>query len=187
MTVRGVVSATSEKPFGDKVLHSFQLQGDRNYYGTGERRAPVEVGKAYEFEVKTSPSGRLSVDLSTLRPWDAGETQQAVPAQNYRSFGKTPFKGGKSEEEKAFWANREAREVKNDRLRELGATRNTALTLIGLMLQNGAVKLPAKESAREQTIYDMLNHYTDLLMKGPVAEAPTEEPKPTDPESDNWG
>lgn len=165
MSVRGVVSATSSMPFGNKVLHSFRLQGDNNYYNTGERVPPVEVGKSYEFETSLNAKGKHIVDLGSIRPWEGGEAIQAAPAKSFGAFNKT-FKSGKSEEEKAFWANREARETRNDRLRELGATRNTALSLISLLLANGAVKLPAKESAKETAIYEMLEHYTDLLMNG---------------------
>lgn len=177
--VRGVVRGISEKPFGDKVLYSFTLQNDRNYYGTGERKAPVEIGKAYEFETRVSPTGRISVDLGTLRPWEGGPAMQAAPAA---TVARKSFSGGfKGDPEKdAYWKNKEARDVHNDKMRELGATRNTALTLVSLMLANGAVKLPAKENAREAAIYSLFEHYTDALLKGKTEDTPEVEDGPTE-------
>jgi hypothetical protein len=159
------------------------LNGDRNYYGTGERKASIEVGKSYEFEIKTSPNGRINVDLSTLRPWEGGETMQSAPAQSFaRKFSPGGFKGDPQKDE--YWKNKEARDVHNDKLREVGATRNTALQLVGLMLANGAAKLPAKEANREEVIFRLFEHYTDLLLKGettPEGKSEVAQPDTTQP------
>lgn len=170
-SVKGVVQKTFAKPFGDKTLHSFTLQGNQTFYGTGERRL-VEEGKAYEFMTRTAPSGRISVENGTLRPWDApAGAIQAPPVQNFS--GGTPYKRAfqKDEGKDSYWKGKEDRDVRNDSLRELGATRNTAISLMTLMLANGAVKLPAKESAKEQALYELFEHYTELLMKGREVDA----------------
>lgn len=169
MAVRGVVNKVFSKDFDNKTLYSFTLQGDRNFYGTGERKAPVEVGKAYEFETRTTPSGRINVDLGTLRPWEDGPTLQAPPVQNFARRTSGGFKGDPDKD--AYWKNKEARDIQNDKMRELGATRNTAIALMQVMLANGAVKLPAKENAKEAALYALFEHYTDTLLKGKQAEA----------------
>ncbi len=184
-TVRGVVARTFERAFGNKTMHSFTIKGVEGFFGTGARKA-VEEGKSYEFEYSKNAKGFIDVNLSTLRPWESGVALQGesvrdtVNTSRYSSGGgKASFRGGKSEEEKGFWANREAREVKNDRLRELGATRNTALQLVTIMLANGAVKLPTKEAAREEAIDQLFEHYTDTLLKGKSTDEtpPAEEGK----------
>lgn len=172
--VRGVVQRTFEKPFPDgKVLHSFTLKGQDGFFGTGYRKAAIEVGKAYEFEYEIDPKGRKNVNLSTVRPWESGETIQAAPAASFRPAYQRMAKadGGKDD----YWRNKELRDVQNDKMRELGATRNTALTLVQLMLSNGAVKLPAKEAAREEVIFQLFEHYTDTLLKGKESESSKDE------------
>ena len=165
--VRGVVGRTFSKDFGSgKLYHSFVLKGQDGFFGTGYRKA-VEEGKSYEFEVSIDAKGRKNVDLSTLRPWENGEAIQAAPARAFKTYsGGAKADAGKDE----YWKNKELRDVNNDRMRELGATRNTALTLVSLMLANGAVKLPAKEANREEVIYQLFEHYTDVLMKGKQQE-----------------
>lgn len=166
--VRGVVGRTFSKDFGSgKLLHSFVLKGQDGFFGTGYRKA-VEEGKSYEFEVSIDAKGRKNVDLSTLRPWESGEAIQAAPAKTFRVGTGGGFKGDPAKDE--YWKNKELRDVNNDRMRELGATRNTALTLVSLMLANGAVKLPPKEANREEVIYQLFEHYTDVLMKGKQQE-----------------
>jgi hypothetical protein len=167
--VRGVVQRTFEKEFNNKLLHSFTIKGQDGFFGCGTRRPPVEAGKSYEFEFSVDPKGRKNVNLNTLRPWESGE---AISAPNVGSMvGKNPNKSGGSEK---FWEEKAAREIRNDGLRELGATRNTALTLVTLMLSNGAIKLPTKEANKEEVIYKLFEHYTAELLKAQTPEAQPE-------------
>lgn len=169
-TIRGVVQRTFSKQFENGTAYSFTLKGQDGFFSTGYRPA-VEQGKAYEFEYTTDPKGRKSVNLSTLRPWEAGDAVQAPPVRSFARSGGFKKDDGKDE----YWKNKEARDIQNDRLRELGATRNTAIALVDMMLRNGAVKLPAKEANKEEVIYALVEHYVDVLMKGQKDKEPAKE------------
>ena len=170
MAVRGVVQRTFQRDFDGKILYSFTLKGQDGFFGTGTKKAPVEVGKSYEFEVDVDGRGRKTVNLATIKPWESGE---AIQSPNVSSFAaRSRYAGGASKDQGKddYWRNKEARDLVNDRHRELGATRNTAIALVSLMLTNGAIKLPAKESSKEEVIYKLFEHYTEELLK--TKEAP---------------
>ena len=185
MSIRGVVSKLSSNEYNGKTLWSFRLRGDNNYYNTGDRVPPVTEGQSVEFTTRLSPSGKHQVQIDTIRPWEGGPSMEGVQISK---FAAKP--SGKSAEEKGYWEAKQARDVRNDHLRELGATRNTAIAFLNLLITSGSLKLPAAEAKREGVLWDALNHYTDKLMKGEEIKAPTEESKPepvATADGDDWG
>ena len=176
MSIRGVVSKVSSNQFNGKTLWSLRLQGDNNYYNTGERVPPVTEGASIEFDTKLSPSGKHSVLIESIRPWENGNIMQAVPANTVRKS---------ADPKESYWADKELRDKRNDLLRELGATRNTAIAFIKLLTDTGSLKLPAAEAKREAVLWEALDHYTKKLMG--VDEAPAEEAvKTTAQEETEW-
>ena len=175
MSIRGVVSKVSSNQFNGKTLWSLRLQGDNNYYNTGERPPHVHEGASIEFETKLSPSGKHSVLLETIRPWESGGVMQAAPANVIRRS---------ADPKDTYWADKELRDKRNDLLRELGASRNTAIAFIELLVKTEALKLPAKVGDREAVIWDALEHYTKKLMG--IKEEAAAEKAATPQEEGEW-
>jgi len=178
LSIRGVVSKISSTNHNGKTLWSIRLNGDNNYYNTGERVPPVQEGASIEFETKLSPSGRHGVLIETIRPWEGGSTMQAVPANTFPKYS-----AGSPNEKDTYWKDKEIRDKRNDALRELGATRNTAIAFVNLLIEADALKLPAADAKKEQVIWDAFVHYTDKLMG---KDTSPEVAKPAETTEEKW-
>jgi hypothetical protein len=152
-TFTGVVQRHGSKNWGDKVFNSFTLSGQQGWFNLGEKKPP-DVGTTISFEAKPNAKGFLQVDTKTIQYRTDGEAQTADVAKALP----------KSAEEKGFWGRKEDREVRNDHLRELGASRNTAIAIIDLMIKNEAIKLPAAAAKKEEFLWTVLDKYTQKLM-----------------------
>lgn len=163
--VEGVISKINSRPFGNKTFYSFALSGQDGFYGTGLKRPPVE-GTSVRFESKTNSKGYKDVDGAIEIRTDgeigpSGSVKQL--SQSVGNSGKSGANGG------AYWDRKEARDLVNDELRELGASRNTALAVIDLMIKHEAVRLPAV-AKREEFIWTLIDKYVDKL-RGKVDQA----------------
>lgn len=175
MSIKGVVSKVSSNHYNNKELWSFRLRGDNNYYNTGEIKPHVLEGQSIEFDTKLSPSGKHTALLDTVREW---KPDSDVPLSNtpMRGFVKSSFK--KDPDKDLYWANKEARDIKNDKLRELGATRNTAISFVELLVKVDGLKLPAAQNKKEEVLFEAVNHYTEKFLK-----THTDEPAPVGEET----
>jgi len=161
MSIKGVVSKVSSNHYNNKELWSFRLRGDNNYYNTGEIKPHVLEGQSIEFETKLSPSGKHTALLDTVREWkpDSDVPLTNTPVRGFvKSFKKDPDKD-------LYWANKEARDIKNDKLRELGATRNTAISFVEMLIKVDGLKLPAAQNKKEEVLFEAVNHYTEKFLK----------------------
>ena len=179
-TFTGVVQKHLTKPWGSKVFYSFTLQGRDGIFGTGLSKPPA-VGASITFEARTNPKGFLEADTKTIQYRADGEpTTAVVPKSN----------GGLTKDQ--YWTNKEARDIKNDAARELGATRNTAIAIIDLMLKHEAIPLPKKLADRQDYLFEVLDKYTNKLMgKGYDSSPKAVEAKETSEaeitkEEENW-
>lgn len=192
--VQGVVQKIATKPFGNKTFYSFAVSGVDGWFGTGVKRPPKE-GTSIKFNEKTNARGYLEVDgtIEVLADGVSGPAQSAYDAARTGavSNGATNKASGDISKD-AYWRGKESRDLVNDAARELGASRNTALTIIDLAIRNEVVKLPAA-AKREEFLWTLLDRYTAKLM-GKDEVVPKENTKAkeedvantTDPESDNW-
>lgn len=172
----GVVQRIISKPFKNKTFYSFTLSGQDGFFGTGERKPPAE-GTSVAFEADTNERGYLEVKPKTIQVRTDGvpETASVVKA------------AGKSAAEKGYWEGKQERDLRNDQQRELGASRNTAIALIDLMLKHEAVPMPKTANKREAYLWELLNAYTGRLMgktngsdTGSTNPSPVEEAKKED-------
>jgi hypothetical protein len=190
--VSGVVQRISEKPFNGKTFYSFAMSGQDGWYGTGIKRPPA-VGTSIRFNEKTNSKGYKEVDgsIETLADEAVGPVSGVSGAVS-ASAGQGGKSGGGSQS--AYWDRKEARDIANDANRELGASRNTAISIIDLAIKHEAIKLPAA-AKREEFLWTLLDRYTDKLMgrtdKGSDAKdseksssAKPAEDAPVD--NDNW-
>lgn len=186
--VEGVISRVNANPWKDKIFYSFALSGQEGWYNLGMKRPPKE-GTSVRFNFITNTKGFKDVEgpIEIRTDGSVGETpsvNQVVSTSSSKS---------KSPEEQGFWQRKEGREVRNDELREIGATRNTAIAIIDLMIKHEAVKLPAGTAKREGFLWDLLNRYVDKLrgkesIEKDASKENEKSPEPTsnDPEADGW-
>lgn len=182
MIYSGVIGRVGEKQFNGKTFYSFTLKGQEGWYNTGVKK-PYSEGTTVKFEAAPNQKGYLTVSgsLEVLKdgePGSAGTVAQTVS----KDSGSGSRAGG------VYWDRKEARDIVNDAARELGASRNTAISIIDLGLRNEVYKLPAA-AKREEFFFTLLDRITNRLMGGEVEtkDKPAEEQATTnDPESDKW-
>jgi hypothetical protein len=167
--VEGVISRINSTQFNGKNFYSFALNGQDGWYGTGIKRPPRE-GVSVRFEFKKNSKGYLEVDGPIEIRTDgevgpAGGVSTQERSANGSSVGYAGNSSGskKSPEERGYWDRKEQRDIKNDADRELGASRNTALNIIDLMIKHEAIKLPAV-AKREEFLWTLLGKYIARLM-----------------------
>jgi hypothetical protein len=154
--IQGVVGRVFEKPFGNKTFFSFSVNGQDGFFGTGMKRPPAP-GTSIKFNEKKNAKGYLEVDGSIEVLADG----VPAPAGTIQNVGKN---SGLGEGNRAgYWDLKNARDITNDAARELGASRNTAISIIDLALKNEAIKLPAA-AKREEFLWTLLDKYTAKLM-----------------------
>jgi hypothetical protein len=197
--VEGIIGRVSSRQFNGKNFYSFALNGQDGWYGTGIKRPPPE-GTSVRFESKKTPKGYLEVDgaIEIRTDGEAGTARISSNGSSNTSSGNAGVVGNsgaggyskKSAEERGYWDRKEQRDLKNDADRELGASRNTALNIIDLMIKHEAVKFPAV-AKREEFIWTLLDKYTAKLMehsslnrlsgmdKGTKSETSTPEAEPS--------
>lgn len=195
--VQGVIGKVNARQFQGKNFYSFALNGQEGWYGAGMKRPPNE-GTSVKFLSKKNSKGYLEVDGGIEIVTD-GEAAPAGSAKSFRGTNGQRTSGGSGTNSSAYWDRKETRDIRNDELRELGATRNTALTLIELLLKNEAIKLPAA-AKREEFMLELLEKYTKHLMdsnnkskeqednsKSTDSEQEAKDPANSDdPEADGW-
>lgn len=123
--VSGVVSDI--KQFGK----AFNLVVDGESYGYGFERPGFGVGTPVSFTFSMNGKWR-NVDKGSVKVLDSAPAPKVVN-------GVGAVKGKDD-----YWSRKETRDVENDKKREYGATRNSAIAVVDLLLKYEAVKIPAK-------------------------------------------
>jgi len=175
--VEGSVQAIKERPYNGKVLYSVKLS-DGVYYGFGSDKPEFSEGAKVKFGAVKNASGYWNAltDSVEVVSQPTGEVTSAPSAQApaFRKFNGA--KGGAVKDE--YWTNKEVRDVHNDRLRERGASRNTAIAWINLLVSNGAIVPPAKAASKEDFFNALLDDYTARFQTDAIAATP---PAATEP------
>src|SRR6185312_7114829 len=162
LMVEGVIQRINERPWQNKKFYSFALSGQDGWFNTGMKRPPG-VGTSVRFDTKTDAKGYVNVD-GPIEIRSDGAVEPTPSVNRFQNGSQRITAGSQSNGAAgAYWDRKEARDVRNDELRELGASRNTALTIIDLMIKQEAVKLPAA-GKREEFIWTLLDRYTSKLM-----------------------
>jgi len=186
--VQGVIGRIRDTQAGSKTFYSFVLNGQDGWYGSGIKRPP-SVGTSVRFNSKKNSKGYLEVD-GGIEVITDGAAESAPSVNKFSRAGGVPNQNGTS---MAYWDRKEARDVHNDELREIGASRNTALNIIDLMIKHEAIKLPTA-AKREEFIWELLDKYTDKL-RGKTKSEGSEDAagqealssaQSDDPEADGW-
>lgn len=154
----GVVDKTTYNEWQGKKLYAIKLSGDNEYYNTGEVVPPVQPGQFIEFSAKISPKGRKNVDVKSI------VVKQGVPTTQAPVL---PVSG--TADKDAYWDAKGKRDVIQDRLRAVGASRNTAIELVKFMIANEAIPLPKLLKDREAFLLNVVDKYTTMLVDGDIS------------------
>jgi hypothetical protein len=125
-------------------LYSFFLKGQDGLYSLGEHPPTFEVGASIQFDV--TQKGRYTY-AKDITPWTDGSTQEAPRVANYTKSGSVGGRksfGGKSQEEKDYWAKRDAQQEVTQRRIEIQAARNAAIETAKFLWEKDLVAKPKK-------------------------------------------
>jgi hypothetical protein len=167
-------------------------------------KRPPAVGTSVRFNDKTNNKGFKEVDGSIEIVTDAAVGPVSGVSGAIAASARQG--GGLGEGNRAgYWDLKNARDITNDAARELGASRNTAISIIDLAIKHEAIKLPAA-AKREEFLWTLIDKYTAKLMgkederssgtastsattkdsTGAKAAGVAAEETTNDPETDNW-
>lgn len=163
MNYNGTVQKVSSFDFNGSKLWSFTLHGTRGFFRTGKAHPGVEPNQLIQFDGQADGKGNVKVEPSTI-----------TLAKNSESSGVANVVGASTEQslpatEDRRYATRAERESLQSRI-ELQSCRNSALELVGLILQHGELKVGAKVD-KVALIEEMVTNYTNKFVTANSAEA----------------
>jgi hypothetical protein len=155
--VKGIVQKINKnEQYG---LYSFALKGEQGWFSLGKRAPTFREGDSIQFETKQSGKYTDAIDI---QPWtDGGSTEAPRIASVGNASGYTGnrsgggFKksfGGKSDEEKQYWAKRDATQEVTQRRIEIQAARNAAIETAKALYELDLVAKP-KTKAEQYDAY----------------------------------
>jgi hypothetical protein len=191
--IKGVVQRINHnQQFG---LYSFALKGQDGWYSLGERAPTFTEGASIQFEVDQRGKYLYAKDIV---PWtDGGATdgpqlrQTAGPGK--QGFYKKPF-GGKSQEEKDYWAKKDATQEVTQRRIEIQAARNAAIETAKFLWEKDLVAKPKKVADQydaflalvDQIAQDYIKNTEAKLLGNAVDLPTTEDSDGTEAVSEAW-
>jgi hypothetical protein len=158
--VEGVVKRVFTKNWQDKTFYSLALTNQEGLFGFGPTNPNAHPGDKVTFVSKTNAKGYLEAEKGTLKVTKGVEEVRSNDSVGAVGASAVPSSYVSKD---TYWANKEARDVINDSKRELGASRNTAIAFIDLLVKHEAIKLPAG-AKREGFLVALLEDYTATFM-----------------------
>lgn len=178
--VKGLVYKVFSRQAGRGTAYSIKLDGDETYYGCGFKNPGNLDGKYVSFEAGKNAKGYWDANLATLTVLDS------APQVANKSVASATA-GGKDD----YWRRKEERDLVNDVQRHIGASANTAIAFVDLLLKTDSVAVPTKKADRADIIFDLVAHYAtkfQSLSEGakPADPKPADESPAAEPAEDNW-
>jgi hypothetical protein len=165
--MQGAVSFVSEKPWQNKVLHSFKLANDPTWYGMGTIKPPISKGDFVEFEVDVAPNGRVNVRGGNITVRKAAQaSQQVAPAQAWKNAE------GSGMTKDDYWKNREARDIVVQERIQYQSARNSAIAFVDLLLKKECVEPPKAMNKRYDWLFALVNEVTEKYNKPNTPDEP---------------
>lgn len=147
-TYSGVVRKIFTNQFGGKKLYSFSMDSDKSYFNLGEKTPSFSEGNTVSFD--GAPGKRVgNVDVKSPVTV-VGE--QAVNTESYQMGGAKRSVEVMTKDQ--YWSNREANDVKVQKVIQVQAARNAAIATMSVIFD------PSKETAEEY-----INRWTDIFLK----------------------
>lgn len=149
----GVISKVYNRPTQWGPMFSFQINGSKDYFGTG-KTPPPPAGTSVSFDVDVNPKGFN--DAKNIQIMEDKPVQSGVSVVNSVHTPQV------SRDE--YWTRKEENDLERQRVIELQSCRNSAIELVRLLITpsgNGEVglKLPA-QAKREEFLVSLVNKYT---------------------------
>jgi hypothetical protein len=163
--IQGVVQKIIDKEWGETKFYSFFLKGQDGLYSLGEHSPTFKVGDSIKFDVKQKGKYLYAQDIV---PWTDGATQTAPTVGNVSraySGGRSAKSFGKSDEEKAYWANKDLVAAETQKRIEIQAARNAAIEAARFLIEKEFVKTPTKQADKYDTYLALVNQLTDEFIK----------------------
>ena len=140
--MQGKVAFVNERNWQGKTLHSFKLVDDEALYVCGTVKPRINKGDFVTFEAKPNPKGQMVVDLNSMQAKEAEVVTAGIAG-------------------KAAWGGKSGyNDDKRQRTIEWQAARNSAIAAAQVILGNGALKMPAKESAKYEAVMALISELT---------------------------
>lgn len=168
--VEGVVYKVFDRATKFGKMYSIKLTDDPNYYGTGRTAPPVSEGAKVQFVAKQNERGYWDADPKSFKVVEASVSV----APSARSSVKVNAKDD-------YWTRKEERDLLNDKLRNVGAARNTAIEFVKFLVAQEAITLPTKKADKADALLALVEHYrvefqkTEETKAEPTGEEVTEE------------
>lgn len=157
----GKIQYINAREFNGKTLHSFKLAGETPYFGTGETPVAAVKGDMVEFNGKVDAKGNVTVDLSSfVNKGAAGSAPVSVIRGTKQGGASFATKAAGKDQ---FWENKELRDIATQKIIQLQASRNSAISLASLLLQADAIPgyKKAKENEKMDVVTSLVDHLTD--------------------------
>jgi hypothetical protein len=169
-------------------LYSFFMKGQDGMYSLGERAPTFKEGDSIKFE--TDQKGKY-LYAKDIVPWEGTGTGTAPPVQAVaRSYGRGGFvggKAGKSDEEKAYWANKDLVAAETQKRIEIQAARNAAIEAARFLVEKEYVKTPTKQADKYDAYLALVNQLTDEFIKNTAGRLVGDAKPPSDVDSAGTG
>ncbi len=181
--IQGVVQKINVKAWDGKNLYSFFIRGQDGMFSLGEHPPSFKEGDSIKFE--TVQKGRY-INAVNVVPWEGTGTATAPAVQNVaRSSGRSNYVGGrsgKSDEEKAYWQAKDAKQDVIQKKIEIQAARNAAIEAAKFLIEKEFVKTPTKQADKydsylalvDQLATEFLTNTANRFANVPAAETITE-------------
>jgi hypothetical protein len=166
----GRVAAIYNREFSGKMTYSIKIDGSPLYFRLNDKRYPgiVEKGNMVEFEAEENSDGKSAKVIGAVRAGRAAPTSEA---------GKGAAVGGGVD-----WA-------KKDASIQYQSSRKDAVEFVKLLVQTGALGLPAAKSKQVAALELAVDRYTaqffaDIAELGAVKRTTSEEVEEGEQEED---
>lgn len=150
----------------------YSMVVDNKWYGLGSNQPEFAEGAMVEFDVTQNGDFFNAKNVNVLGKAPATAKPQATSGRVVHNTEKDDY-----------WRNKELRDVQNDKAREIGAGRNTAIAFVDLLLKSNSLPLPKTASKQADVIFEAVEYYrakfaaaeSGAVAAAPANEAPEEE------------
>lgn len=144
----GVVRKIFTNQFGGKKLYSFSMDSDKSYFNLGEKTPSFSEGNTVSFD---GAPGKRAGNVDVKSPITVVGEQQVQPEDYIVGGAKRSVEVMTKDQ---YWSNREANDVKVQKVIQVQAARNAAIAV-----------LSAVHGRPDEDIEMFINKWTDIFLK----------------------